>query len=285
MVLIDSLRSFFKLIKFEHSLFALPFAYLGLFIAEDGFPDLRIFFWVTIAMVSLRTSAMCFNRLIDEKIDYENPRTKDRLKWIAAISKGKVFQIAIVCIAIFIFSAFQLNTICFFLSPLPVFLIWIYPYLKRITWSSHFVLGIILGIAPMGGWLASRPEWSLEPVLLVLAVWMWVSGFDLIYALQDVEFDRAHELKSFPVRFGIDKTIWFARNLHIGTLLILVIFGIVSFFGIWYWIGMSTISVLIAREHYLVKKFGLLKINEAFFNMNVFVSVIIFFATMIEGMR
>ncbi len=278
----NKVKSFFELIKFEHSIFALPFAYSGLFLAERGFPRLRIFIWVTVVMVAVRTSAMCLNRLIDQPIDEKNPRTRGRIQVINLLTRPLIWLITIISLFLAIFSAAELNFLCFMLIPIPIFLVWVYPYLKRIAWFSHFILGIILGMAPISGWIASRAEWSWLPVLLGLAVTTWVSGFDMFYALQDAEFDRANQLKSFPVRFGTEQTILTVRVLHGLTILALGIFGLLNGMGFWYWLGWVVVVVLIAKEHKLVSQFGLVKINEAFFNMNAWVSIVIFFAVALD---
>lgn len=276
------IKVFLHLIKFEHSIFALPFAYLGLFLAEGGFPRLRIFLWVTVAMVTVRAGGMCLNRLIDQALDELNPRTQARAHSLRLLTRPRIWLIAIASLGIFVLSAAQLNPLSFALSPIPILLVWIYPYLKKITWLSHFVLGIILGIAPYAGWLASRAEWSWVAALLTLAVAAWVSGFDMIYALQDVAFDRAHQLKSFPVRFGVARTLLTVRLLHGLTILTLGVFGFLLGLGFWYWAGWLAVVVLIVREHRLIACFGLEKINEAFFNMNAWVSVVIFAAVLLD---
>ena len=280
--MLQKIKIFLDLIKFEHSIFALPFAYLGLFLAEGGFPRFHIFVWLTMAMVALRTSGMCLNRLIDQPIDEKNPRTRSRISQINLLTRSFLWSAALVSLVIFIFSAAQLNFLCFILTPIPVLLVLIYPYLKRITWFSHFVLGIILAMAPYAGWLASRGEWAWTPALLMLAVATWVSGFDMFYALQDVDFDRMQNLKSFPVRFGVERTIASVRVLHGITLLALGILGFALGMGFWYWAGWLAVVVLIVKEHRLVSLFGLEKINEAFFNMNAWVSVVIFLAVTLD---
>ena len=282
--MIRKIRTFFELIKFEHSVFALPFAYLGLFLAEGGFPRLRILGWVTLAMVAIRTAGMCLNRLIDQAIDGKNPRTQGRIQAISLIKRWRLWLITAVAVLVFVFSASKLNWLCLFLSPIPIFLVWIYPHLKKITWLSHFVLGIILGLAPFAGWLASRGEGSWTPALLSFAVWAWVSGFDMFYALQDLDFDRANGLKSIPVRFGIPTTILFVRFLHGLTIVALMMLGLKLELGVWYWLGWTAVVALIVREHHLVARFGLAKIDEAFFNMNAWVSVVIFAAVAVELM-
>lgn len=274
----ESIKAFLKLVKFEHSIFALPFAYLGLFLAEDGRPRLQVFFWVTVAMIALRTSAMCLNRLIDEPIDEKNPRTRDRIELIHLLSRWRLWLAAGGSAAIFILASAQLNLWCLALAPIPVVLVAVYPHLKKFTWLSHFVLGLILGMAPYGGWLASRTEWSWIPLILTLAVASWVSGFDMFYALHDVGFDRAYRLKSFPARFGTVPTLIVAAALHGMTLALLAYLGALMGFGAWYWAGWAAIFGLILREHFLVFRFGLARVNEAFFNMNAWVSVVIFLA-------
>ncbi len=278
----NKIKIFFHLIKFEHSIFALPFAYLGLFLAEGGWPRLSVFLWVTIAMVAIRTAGMCLNRLIDEPIDRENPRTKDRIQEINFLKHSILWLITMSALIFFIFSAAQLNQLCFLLSPIPIFLVWLYPHLKKFTWFSHFILGIILGIAPYAGWLSSSGEWSWIPFLLTVAVTTWVSGFDLFYALQDVEFDQAHHLKSFPAQFGIQTTVRTVHVLHAMTLFTLAFFGFILNMGIWYWLGWLAAFFLIVKEHRLVVRFGITKLNEAFFNMNAWVSVVIFAAVALE---
>jgi len=278
-VMIYKIKTFFDLIKFEHSVFALPFAYLGLFLAEGGLPGPTLFVWVTVAMVAIRTTAMAVNRLIDSRDDEENPRTHARAQSIRLLTRPVIWAAVFVSVGIFMFAASRLHPICFRLAPVPIVLVWVYPYLKKITWLTHFCLGLILGIAPYGGWLASRGEWSWTAGLLTIAVTCWVAAFDMFYALQDVEFDRAKGLNSFPACFGVSKTILAARLLHGVTLLTLVYLGASLRLGFWYWAGWVIAFGLIAREHQLIARFGLAKINEAFFNMNAWVSVAIFVGT------
>lgn len=278
----NKITIFLHLIKFEHSIFALPFAYLGLFLAEGGVPRLDIFIWVTLAMVAIRTSAMSLNRLVDQPIDERNPRTKNRGASIKMLTRPVIWAITIASVAIFFFSCAQLNALCFALSPIPVTLVWMYPYLKKITWLSHLFLGMILGIAPYGGWLAAGGGWSWVPAWLTLAVAAWVAGFDMFYSLQDVEFDQAENLKSFPVRFGVEWTMVATRVLHGVTVVALGALGFILQLSLWYWLGWLSVVVLIVHEHRLVFRFGLGKINEAFFNMNAWVSIVIFIATAVD---
>lgn len=272
------------MIKFEHSIFALPFAYLGLFLASNGLPTFHNFFWVTIAMVSLRTSAMCFNRLLDHEIDSENPRTQNRALPRQLLTRRFTWLMAVIGIFIFVQSAEQLNELCLALTPVPIALSLIYPLVKRFSWASHWVLGLTLGIAPYGGWLAARPEWSWIPGLLAIAVLSWVSGFDIFYALQDADFDRKKGLFSLPASFGEPRAIFVAKCLQGLTILALILAGFLSSRHLFYWAGIGLVSAFIYREHRLIDKFGLAKINEAFFNMNAWVSVVIFLAAWIDLM-
>lgn len=276
------IKTFLELIKFEHSIFALPFAYLGLILAEGGLPRIHIFFWVTVAMVAIRSAGMCLNRLIDEPIDQKNPRTQGRITQMNLLKRPLIWALTVCALALFVLSAARLNPVCLRLSPIPIFLVVLYPYLKRFTWCSHLILGIILGIAPYGGWLASSGQWSWIPFLLTLAVTCWVSGFDMFYALQDVPFDREQRLKSFPAVFGVDRTVWVVKVLHGITVGLLGIFGVLSQMGAWYWLSWTAVVILIFREHRLISRFGIGKLNEAFFNMNAWVSVIIFLGVILD---
>lgn len=281
---LGKVQIFLEMIKFEHSIFALPFAYLGLFLGALGFPSFHTFIWVTIAMVGVRTLAMTLNRLIDQEIDAENPRTKKRALPAGLLTRRFAWLTVFITIGIYLFAVRQLNLLCFQLAWIPILLIWIYPYLKRWTWISHWFLGFILGMAPYGGWLAARPEFHWAPGLLMIAVMSWVGGFDVFYALQDTEFDKIKGLYSFPAKFGVPAAIFIGKLSQGITILALIGVGILLSLGLIYWIGLFLVSVFIYREHRLVSEFGLSKINEAFFNMNAWVSVAIFAATFLDLM-
>ncbi len=280
--LAQKISVFFEMIKWEHSIFALPFAYLGLFLAVRGLPSGRLFLWITIAMVSFRTMAMGLNRLLDASIDAENPRTRARAIPAGKLRKIFVWQASLVSLALFEWSAFQLSPLCFFLSPIPVFLAWVYPWCKRFTWLSHFVLGMILGIAPYGAWLAALNEWSWIPFFLALGVTSWVAGFDIIYALQDVQFDRSSKLYSFPARFGEKASLKAAVVLHALSMMFWSIAGKLAGLGFWFWTGMILTALFLAWEHRLVRSFGLKKLEDAFFTMNAIVSMTVFAATAVD---
>ena len=273
---------FLEMIKFEHSIFALPFAYAGLFMAGQKWPDLSQFVWVTVAMVSFRTMAMGLNRLFDRSIDALNPRTKDRALPEKKIRSSAAWALVSVSLLIFEWSAHQLGPLCFWLSPVPAVLAVLYPFTKRFTWFSHFVLGLILGIAPYGAWIAVTGEFAWTPAFLTLGVMCWVAGFDMIYALQDIDFDIKHGLFSFPARFGIANTLRLTRLLHILTVICWAIAGFLGGMGMIYGLGLAVTVFFLIREHQLVRSFGIAKMNEAFFLMNSIVSVTLFLAVFLD---
>lgn len=275
-LVMNRIKTFFEMIKFEHSVFALPFAYLGMVLAALGMPAPATLLWVTLAMISMRTAAMALNRLIDHAIDAENPRTKSRALPAGLLTRRSVWAAAILSAGIFFFSAFRLNGLCFMLAPVPLILVCVYPYLKRWTWVSHWVLGFILGIAPFGGWLAVKPEWSWIPAWLTVAVTSWVGGFDIFYSLQDAAFDCAKGLKSLPARFGTERAILIGKLSQALTVLSLAAAGLLASLSNFFWIGLGLVSLFLWREHRLVSRYGLSKIDEAFFNMNAWVSIVVF---------
>lgn len=273
---------FLETIKFEHSLFALPFAYLGLFLAEKGWPRASLLLWVTVAMISFRTYAMAMNRLIDREIDAQNPRTALRALPQKKLSVSFVVGAAAISIIIFLASTWMLGALCFSLAPLPILLAALYPYLKRFTWISHVVLGIILGMSTYGAWLASRSEFSWIPGLMMLGIAGWVAGFDILYSLQDYDFDRQAGLYSVPVRFGRERALTVARVLHGMAFLVWMVGGILAGLGWIYGLGLGIVSLFLIREHWLIHRFGMEKINQAFFSMNVGVSFVVFIATVAD---
>jgi len=273
---------FLQDIKIEHSLFALPFAYLGLFMGCKGWPSFFVFVWVTVAMVSFRTMAMGLNRLLDHKLDLMNPRTQGR-----ALPQGKlrvklIWIIVLASLMIFELSAYRLGNLCFWLSPIPLVLAWVYPFAKRFTWGSHFVLGLVLGIAPYGAWIAGTQELAWAAFFLTVGVTCWVAGFDMIYALQDIDFDISQGLFSFPAKFGIAKTLTVTRLLHVISVLCWGLAGLASGSGMLYGIGLTLVAFFLIREHRLIRTIGVTKINEAFFHMNAMASITLFLAVMLD---
>jgi len=287
----DSLKSdallvkakvFLQDIKLEHSIFALPFAYLGLFFAEKNFPSAFLLIGVTVAMVSFRTLAMSLNRLLDCALDARNPRTEGRALPQKKIRTGFVWLAAAVSLLVFEGSAFTLGRLCFWLSPVPVALAWIYPLTKRFTWLSHFVLGLVLGIAPYGAWIAVTGEFAWAPAFLTAGVLCWVAGFDMIYAFQDIDFDIRNGLFSFPAKFGIAKTLRLTRGLHVLAVLCWAVAGFLNGAGLIYGLGLVVVAYFLVREHQLIRSSGIAKMNEAFFVMNAVVSMTLFFSVLLD---
>ena len=267
-------------IKFEHTIFALPFAYLGMVLAANGLPTLWQFFWITLAMASARTLAMSLNRLIDRELDARNPRTMNRPLPRGLISPRAVAGISFAAFVIFEFSAWQLNWTCFVLSPLALIFLVGYHYSKRFTWLCHWILGFTDGIAAAGGWVAVRG--TLDPMALLLwfVVIVWMAGFDLIYSCQDVEIDKREGLYSFPSRFGIANALLVARINHLTTVVALAAVGIIAALGWIYWVGWFIIAALLAYENSIVKPNDLSRLNLAFFNVNGYISVIVFLSAL-----
>lgn len=267
-------------IKFEHTIFALPFAYLGMVLAANGLPTLSQFIWITLAMASARTLAMSLNRLIDRELDARNPRTRNRPLPRGLISARAVIAISVVAFIVFEISAWQLNLTCFLLSPLALIFLVGYHYTKRFTWLCHWVLGFTDGIAAAGGWVAVRGTLDPLAIWLWFVVIVWMAGFDLIYACQDVEIDRREGLNSVPSRFGIPFALMLARVMHGLTVLALAVVGIVANLGIIFWLGVLIVAALLAYENAIVKPNDLSRVNLAFFNVNGYISVIVFLSAL-----
>lgn len=272
-------RTILEMIKFEHSVFALPFAYMGAFLAADGMPGLSEIFWITLAMVGARSFAMSVNRLIDREIDGRNPRTKNRALPRGILREREVFLFILVSFSVFILSIWQLAPLTRKLWPLVVIPFIIYPYAKRFTWSSHFLLGLCLGLAPVGAWVAIRDGVALLPFLLGGAVLFWVAGFDIVYACQDLEVDKGQKLFSMPANFGIYKALRVTAFLHVLTVLLLLVVGILANAGLFFFLGVVAVAALLAYENRLVSPNDLSKVNEAFFTTNGFISVLMFLST------
>lgn len=280
--LLEKTRVFLEMIKFEHSIFALPFAYAGLFLGESGWPRWNIFLLVTLAMVSCRTMGMSLNRLIDLKIDAQNPRTQSRALPAGKLKKTFVWAATLLSFSVFEWAAYALSPLCFKLSLIPVFLSVLYPFLKRFTWLSHMVLGIILAIAPYGAWLASTNHFSWVPGFISLGVMAWVTGFDVIYALQDVEFDRKQGLYSIPARFSPEAGLKVTRLLHGATISFWILAGMAADLGLIYRAGTLAAALFLIREHWLIRSFGLKKVGEAFFTMNAVISVVFLISVILD---
>lgn len=276
------LKIFLDMIKFPHTIFALPFALTSAFIASNGIPPFEKLFWIITAMVGARTGAMSFNRLVDMHIDAKNPRTKDRPLPKGLISKEAVIFYTVISFALLIFSAYMLNKLCFYLSPIAIVILTGYSLTKRFTHFSHIVLGLALAGAPLGAWIAIKGVVELLPVILSFAVLFWVAGFDILYALQDLEFDKKEGLHSIPVKFGIKKSIIISRIFHLIMFFLLSFVYFLGKLGLSYIMGLFIILILLIYEHSLVKENDLSKLDIAFFNMNGYISVLFFIFTVID---
>jgi 4-hydroxybenzoate polyprenyltransferase len=269
-------RLFLSLVKFEHTVFALPFAYIGAFLAVDGVPSAADLFWITVAMVGARSLAMALNRLIDARIDARNPRTAGRELPRGALRPWHVVLFSLGSLAVFLVAVFQLEPIVRWLWPIPVLAFVAYPYLKRVTWLSHAWLGAVDGLAPVGAWAAITNELPWEAWLLGAAVAVWVAGFDVLYALFDLDFDRAHGLHSLPARFGPRAAFAAARACHVATIAFLVLAGLGLDVGVLYWLGVAAVGALLAYEHSLVSPADTRRLDTAFFTLNGVISVTFF---------
>jgi 4-hydroxybenzoate polyprenyltransferase len=264
------------MIKIEHTLFALPFAFLGAVLGANGLPGWRQLVWIVVAMVGARSAAMAFNRLADRRIDARNPRTAMRALPAGQLSVGFVWLFTIVAAALFLLAAAMLNQLTLILAPVALASVLLYSFTKRWTQLSHIVLGWCLSIAPTGAWIAVRGQiGSPIPLLLSLVVLLWTAGFDVLYACQDYEFDRKEGLHSIPARFGISQALWISRALHAAAFLALVWLFLITALGPVALIGVVLTGCLLLYQHRLVKADDLSRLNAAFFTTNAFVSVIL----------
>jgi 4-hydroxybenzoate polyprenyltransferase len=267
-------RRFASLVKLEHTVFALPFAYVGALLAWGELPRGRDLLWITVAMVGARTLAMALNRLIDAEVDARNPRTAARELPSGTLSRGQVLALCAISLAGFLLAVFQLDPLVRWLWPVPVFLFVVYPYLKRVTWLCHLWLGASLGLAPVGAWVALTGELPWQAWTLGGAVALWVAGFDLFYSLFDAEHDRAEGLHSWAVRFGERGVFTGARVLHLGTVVLLAVAGLGLDVGLLYGLGVAAVAALLAYEHSLVRPGDLRRLDAAFFTVNGVISIV-----------
>jgi len=273
---------YLRMIKFSHSVFALPFAFTGALFAAGGVPSWDQIFWIALAMVGARSGAMGMNRIIDRHIDAANPRTASR-----EIPAGKIRLIdaiifTVLSFVVMMYAAWKLQPLCFYLSPLAIAILALYSWTKRFTWGSHFVLGIAIAGAPLGAWIAVTGSFSWTILPLCIGVVFWLAGFDVLYALQDIDFDRSYGLHSIPQRFGIAHSIMIARACHVMTWILLAWTGHIFGVNDVYWVGLLIIAGLLVYEHSLIKPDDLSKLDFAFFNMNGYISVTIFVATLLD---
>src|SRR5580658_2407596 len=267
-------RTTLEMIKWEHSIFALPFALTAMLLAAHGLPGLRTVAWILVAMVAARSAAMAFNRWADADLDAANPRTRNRAIPAGLLTRQFVFSFTLFAAAVFVLAAGELNRVALYLSPVALAVLFGYSYMKRFTRWSHLVLGLALGLAPAAAWIAVRG--SLDPRILVLtaAVTLWVGGFDVLYACQDFEHDRTAGLFSLPQAIGIPAAFWAARAMHLAMLGLLVWFGMLFHFRIVGWIGMGAVALLLGYEHSIVSPRDLRRLNAAFFTMNGVIAMV-----------
>jgi 4-hydroxybenzoate polyprenyltransferase len=284
--MISKLRVFLDMIKFEHTLFALPFAFVGAILGavtmEKRLPDWSDCGWILLAMVGARTAAMGLNRIIDKAIDGRNPRTAMRAIPAGLLKSKDVLIFIIISFVLLFWAAIQLNSLSVKLLPLAVFFLVIYSYTKRFTWACHLVLGLTIGLAPLGGWVAVTGSVTWTSIILYLTVALWTAGFDVIYACQDVDFDRKEGLHSIPARFGIARALGIARVFHALTACGFALLLVLTDLSWWYFAGTIVAAALLFYEHRLVKPNDLSKLNAAFFTMNGVLSAVIFIFTFID---
>ncbi|MFB3816689.1 MAG: UbiA-like polyprenyltransferase [Candidatus Methylomirabilales bacterium] len=282
MSLFGTVRTYLEMIRFAHTLFALPFAFMGAVLAAGGIPSVRTLAWILAAMVGARSGAMGVNRLADRHQDAANPRTRDRALPQGRITPAAALVFSLAAFGLFLLAAWQLNPLCFALAPLAIFIVSGYSYTKRFTSLSHLVLGLCLALAPIGAWIAVTGRLTLAPVVLGAAVLFWVAGFDILYALLDVEFDRRTGLFSIPARLGVPAALWLARLFHLLTLLGLLLLIPLLGLGWAYRAGLVLAAALLTYEHLLLARHGLKKLDVAFFNVNGVLSVAMLLATLAD---
>jgi len=281
------LTSLLEMIKFSHTVFAFPFALMGVVLASlanGTAPTFGQIFWVCIAMIGARTGAMGLNRIIDARIDADNPRTAERHLPAGRVSSGEAWLMVLGAFSLLLIAAWMLNPLCLKLSPIAIFFLVLYSYCKRFTSMAHIVLGICLAAAPVGAWIALRGDVGWPVMVLGLAVLFWVAGFDIFYALQDYEFDRDKGLFSIPSRFGVERSFQITRVFHIIMILLLLLLAFSQGLGLIYLLGVLVVAGLLAYEHTLVRPDDLSRLDAAFFNMNGYISVTIFLFTLADAL-
>jgi 4-hydroxybenzoate polyprenyltransferase len=282
MKLLEKTAVFLEMIKFPHTIFALPFALTGALLAAGGIPGWGQLLWIVMAMIGARTAAMGLNRLIDAEIDARNPRTAGRAIPAGQLGKGTTLLFIVLSVLLLLFAAAKLNPLCLKLSPVALFFLVLYSYCKRFTAFAHIVLGFCLGAAPVGAWIAIRGTVDLPALLLGLAVLFWVAGFDILYALQDLDFDRTAGLHSIPVQLGVNGSLWLARLFSLLMLLLLLAVYHLLPLGWPFLLGIAAAACLLTYEHWLLRGGDLAKLDLAFFTTNGYISIIILGATIAD---
>ena len=278
----EKIRIILEMIKFPHTVFALPFAIAGAILAADGIPSWNKLSWVIVAMVGARSGVFGLNRLIDKKIDAKNPRTMNRALPKGLIREREVIGFIIFSFLLFLLAAFMLNPLCVKLYPVALTILFLYSFMKRFTWATHLVLGLAIGIAPVGAWIAISGNIRAPALILSLAVISWVAGFDIIYACQDVDFDRKSGLYSIPQWLGIKRSLKVAMCFHLVTVILLILLYFYSNLSFIYLIGVAITLILLIYEHSIISEADLSRIGIAFFNVNAVVSISILFFIFID---
>ncbi|MDE2180884.1 MAG: putative 4-hydroxybenzoate polyprenyltransferase [candidate division NC10 bacterium] len=273
---------YFDLVKFSHTVFALPFAFMGAILAARGVPSPPTLLWIVLAMVGARSGAMAMNRLADQEFDTRNPRTRERALPKGLVRRGEVILFALGSFALFLFAASRLNPLCLKLAPFAMAVLILYSYTKRFTFLSHLILGLALAMAPLGAWIAVTGEMAAVPVVLGIAVLFWVAGFDILYAMADIDFDRVAGLHSIPARFGIPAGLAISRVFHAVTLLLLLLLIFLSDLRSFYLAGVLFASGLLIYEHLLLLRYGLKRLDAAFFTANGLLSISLFGFTLLD---
>ncbi|MFP4015530.1 MAG: UbiA-like polyprenyltransferase [Halanaerobiales bacterium] len=279
---IKKIRIYSSLVMFKHTIFALPFAYLALFLAAGGWPGFQDFFWITVAMIGARNGANAWNRLADMQIDSKNPRTAERELPGGKVSITEVLGLTLLCFLLLLIAAFHLDPLALRLLPLAVFFVCFYSYTKRFTWACHFFLGAAVALAPLGTWIAVTGTISIGVILLALIHGLWVAGFDIIYATQDYEFDTRNNIFSIPARFGIKEALSISKWIHLLT--VMLMFSLLFIFPLsWiYFLGVVIISLLLTIEHQLVDVGDLSKVQIASYSINQLISPLLLITAVID---
>lgn len=278
----QKIKTYGELVMFSHTLFSLPFAMIALLIAADGLPEVRVLFWIMVCLFAGRNGANALNRLVDQKFDAMNPRTRSRHMPRGIVKPFEVLLITGLCYVLFVFGAYQINTLCFLLSPIALVLFTLYSFTKRFTWLCHVVLGITCAGAPVGAWIAVTESFGWVPFLLGAVVTLWVAGFDIIYGTQDIDFDRQTGLFSIPARFGLNGALLIARLFHLTMLVLLVLVGVLSSLGVFYYIGVAISAALLLIEHGIIDPGHRVKMNIAAYHINQMISMILLAATALD---
>ncbi len=278
----NKLKMYGELVMFRHTLFALPFGLMGAFLASGGWPPLSNLFWILVALVGARNAANALNRLIDWKIDAKNPRTASRHMPRGLIKPLEVLILSGAGLGLMVIAAYRLNELCVRLLPLAVVILVGYSYTKRFTWACHLVLGLAVGLAPLGAWIAITGEMAVPPLILTLVVALWVAGFDVIYATQDITFDRKERIHSIPARFGLKNALYIARAFHFTTLLLLLILPFFISLGFLYYLGVAAAAGLLLYEHRIVSPENLSRVKIASYHVNELIGVTVFAFTLAD---